>query len=286
MVYMGNKAPLVVFDDASTNLEIELIFLFLSQHDLLEENFAFCTGSFSLRGYDGKIMQFQIAPHKISRSKMLIGEKAFEATQKVVIKNYPLWVKKIYDNIEKDGMLTFRKFMQGFSEDFKHYDYLSSFIKLYVGAKADTNDTNLIKLLELAEAIFGDTKKICNEIMRLYGNQYFSDWLGTENYNEAISFFIKNAWLNTSAVDIKYWITQGYNSDFLGSKLLFKQILNQDEEYEVEVYLEAYADTISVEKFAEFTDLELEGCSTLISIRNKFALCEDIWKQGIGFKKG
>ncbi len=281
----GNKAPLVVFDDASTNLEIELIFLFLSQHDLLEENFAFCTGSFSLRGYDGKIMQFQIAPHKISRSKMLIGEKAFEATQKVVIKNYPLWVKKIYDNIEKDGMLTFRKFMQGFSEDFKHYDYLSSFIKLYVGAKADTNDTNLIKLLELAEAIFGDTKKICNEIMRLYGNQYFSDWLGTENYNEAISFFIKNAWLNTSAVDIKYWITQGYNSDFLGSKLLFKQILNQDEEYEVEVYLEAYADTISVEKFAEFTDLELEGCSTLISIRNKFALCEDIWKQGIGFQK-
>lgn len=281
----GNKAPLVVFDDVSTNLENELIFLFLSQHDLLGGDFAFCTGSFSPRGYDGKIMQFQIAPHKISRSKMLIGEKTFEATQKAVIKNYPLWVKKIYDNIEKDGMITFRKFMQGFSEDFKHADYLASFIKLYVGARADTNDTNLIKLLEMAEAIFDDTKKICNEIMRLYGNQYFSDWLGIENYNEAISFFIKNAWLNTSTVDIRHWITQGYNSDFLGSKLLFKQIVNLDEEYDVEVYLEAYADTISVDKFAVFTDLELEGCSTLISIRNKFALCEEIWKQGIGFQK-
>ena len=281
----GNKAPLVVFDDVPTNLENELIFLFLSQHDLLGGDFAFCTGSFSPRGYDGKIMQFQIAPHKISRSKMLIGEKTFEATQKAVIKNYPLWVKKIYDNIEKDGMIAFRKFMQGFSEDFKQADYLASFIKLYVGARADTNDTNLIKLLEMAEAIFGDTKKICNEIMKLYGNQYFSDWLGIENYNEAISFFIKNAWLNTSTVDIKHWITQGYNSDFSGSKLLFKQILNLDEEYDVEVYLEAYADIISVDKFAVFTDLELDGCSTLISIRNKFALCEEIWKQGIGFQK-
>lgn len=61
--------------------------------------------------------------------------------------------KKIYDNIEKDGMIAFRKFMQGFSEDFKQADYLASFIKLYVGARADTNDTNLIKLLEMAEAI-------------------------------------------------------------------------------------------------------------------------------------
>lgn len=137
----------------------------------------------------------------------------------------------------------------------------------------------------MAEAIFGDTKKICNEIMKLYGNQYFSDWLGIENYNEAISFFIKNAWLNTSTVDIKHWITQGYNSDFSGSKLLFKQILNLDEEYDVEVYLEAYADIISVDKFAVFTDLELDGCSTLISIRNNLHYVKKFGNKALDFRR-
>ena len=66
---------------------------------------------------------------------------------------------------------------------------------------------------------------------------------------------------------------------------MFKNIIEQDEECEIELYLKAYAKAISIDKFAEFTDLELESCSTLISIRNEFALCEDIWRQKIGFQK-
>ncbi len=281
----GNKTPLVVFDNSSSNLEKELLFLFLTQRDLLESSFAFCTGSFSLRGYDGNVMQFQIAPYKISRSKMFIGEKASEAKEKTVIKNYPLWVNKIYDNIEKDSMTMYRKFMQGFSDEFKQPSYLPSFVKLYVGAKVDTNDTNLIELLEMACAIFNEKKRICTEIIKLYSNQYFSEWCGTENYISALSFFIENMWLDISSIDLKYWIKQGYNSNFLGSKLLFKKIIEQDEECEVELYLKAYAQVISIDKFAEFTDLESESCSTLISIRNEFALCKDIWREKIGFQK-
>lgn len=281
----GNKAPLVTFDNSSMNLEKELLFLFLTQHDLLEPNFSFCTGSFSLRGYDGNIMQFQIVPHKISRSKMFIGEKAFEAKEKDVIKNYPLWVNKSYENIEKDCMNTFRKFMKGFSEEFKQNGYLSSFVKLYVGAKADINDTNLIQLLEMACAIFSDKKRICNEIIKLYSKEYFSKWCGTEKYIKAIEFFIKNIWLDTSVINLKYWIEQAYNLDFPGSKLLFKDIIAQDEEEEAELYLKTYAEIVSVDKLVEFTDLELEGCSTLVSIRNEFALCEDIWRQKKGYQQ-
>lgn len=281
----GNKCPLVIFDNSSENLEKELLFLFLAQHDLLETGFSFCTGSVSLRGYDGSIMQIQIAPYKISRSKMYIGEKAFEAKEKAVIKNYPLWVNKIYDNIEKDSMNTFRKFMQGFSNEFKKTYYLSSFVKLYVGARVDTNGTNLIELLQMASVIFNDKRKICNEIIKLYSNQYFSKWCGPENYIKAIEFFAKNIWLDTSAIDLKHWIRQAYNTDFVGSKLLFKNMIVQDEENEVELYIKTYAEIVPIDKFTEFTDLEFEGCSTLISIRNEFALCEGIWKQKKGYQQ-
>lgn len=282
----GNRRPLIIFDDVSTNFEKEMIFLFLAQHDLLEEDFSFCTGSVALRVYGGKTLQLQIVPRKISRSKLHIGEKTYEAKDKNVIKNYPLWVNKMFDNLKKNGLKKYRKFVAGFSKDYKQPMYVSAFMKLYVGSRADEKEASLVTLLEMACAIFEDKKKICNEILTLYSKNYFSSWCGKEDYNEVLDYFINNRWLDISSIDFRRMLREGYISDYTGSQRLLKNIIKGEENSLNEVLLKAYTDIIPNNQFVDFTGLEYDCCSTLISIKNEFAICQEIWRRSKGYQQG
>ena len=282
----GNSNPLVVFEESSRNLEKEIIYLFLTQHDLLEPSFSFCTGSFSLREYSGNVLKFQIAPNKVSRSKLYIGKKAYEAKDREVIKSYPLWVNKIYDNLSKDGLSDFRKFIEGFSKEYKQLKYISAFVKLYVGSNADVHDANLIRLLEMAFAIFDTKKDICNQIIELYCHKYFVKWCGKESIIKTLLFFIDHSELDNSLLDLETLVKEAYFSEFSDSKSLFKKLVKSDESLLTERLLKCYSDVVTVGQLSKFTDLEYESCSTLISIRNEFAMCQDIWKQNRGYQQG
>lgn len=282
----GNKKPLIIFDDNSANFENELIFLFLAQHDILDEDFSFCTGSVSLREFEGSSLHLQVVPHKISRSKLLIGEKAYEARDKNIIKNFPLWVDKMFDSLKKDSMKKYKKFVAGLSKEYKQPMYVSALMKLYVGSHADVQKANLVSLLKMASAIFEDKKQICNEIVLLYSKEYFADWCIKDNYVETLHFFIDNAWLDISPINLNLFVILGYKFDYEGSKKLFKEIIKKEETSANDVMLKKYADVISSDQFADFTGLEYESCSTLISIKNEFALCKDIWKKSINFQQG
>lgn len=281
----GNQPPLVAFDDSAKGFEKELLFIFLTQHDLLKNNFSFCTGSVSLRGYEGDVLHFQIAPRKTSRSKMLIGEGVYEAKEISIIRSYPLWVNKIYDNIMKDSMKDFKKFIRVFPDDFNNAYYVSSFMKLYVGANVDIKDTNIVKLLEMASAIFEAKKVLGDAIVCLYDAGNFKHWCGKENYTKALSFFVNNMWLNKSFINHDFWIRHCYNDDFNGAKRIFRDILCNDEEYDIEPYLKSYANIISIDSFAEFTEMDFESCCTLISIKNELAKCKEIWRQNKAFQQ-
>lgn len=282
----GNKKPLIIFDDISANLENELIYFFLAQHDMLDEDYSFCTGSVSLRGFEGNPLQLQVVPHRISRSKMLIGEKAYEAKNKNIIKNFPLWVDKMFDNLKKDSMKRYRKFVAGFSKEYKSPVYVSSLMKLYAGSHADEQKANLVTLLKMASAIFEDKKQICNEIVLLYSKDYFSNWCIKENYVETLYFIINNAWLDVAPINLDMFLKMGYKSDYVGTKELFRELIKQEETSTNELMLKKFADIVSINQFADFTDLEYENCSTLISIKNEFALCKEIWKKNKGYQQG
>lgn len=282
----GNKKPLVIYDDNSVNLEKEIIFFFLTQHDLVGEDFSFCTGSVSLRGYEGRILQLQVVPNKISRSKLSVGEKTYEAKSKNIIKNFPLWVDKMFDNLKIDQMKKFRKFVSGFSKGYKQPIYISSFMKLYVGSSSDEQRANLFSLLKMASVIFEDKKKICNEIIKLYEEGFFLQWCIKESYNETIKFFIDNMWLDISSIDFGGMLKRGYVSDYEGSKKLFRNIIRREESPITEILLKKYADIVSESQFVDFTELEYDCCSTLVSIKNEFALCQEVWERGIGYQQG
>ena len=282
----GNRTPLIIFDDKSTGLEKEIIFLFLTQHDLLEEDYSFCTGSVALRGYSGKTLQLQIVPRKISRSKLYIGDKTYEAKDKNIIKNYPLWVNKMFDNLKKDNLKQYRKFVAGFSKDYQQPIYVPAFMKLYVGSCAEKKRATLVTLLQMASAIFKDKKKICNEILTLYSKNYFLGWCEKENYNEVLEYFIDNSWLDISSIDIRKLVKEGYIADYVGSQRLVKNIIKREESSLNEVLLKEYADLIPKNKFADFTGLDYYCCSTLISIKNEFAMCQEIWKGSKGYQQG
>lgn len=282
----GNRNPLIIFNDKSTGLEKEIIFLFLTQHDLLEEDYSFCTGSVALRGYGGKTLQLQIVPRKISRSKLYIGEKTYEAKDKNIIKNYPFWVNKMFDNLKKDNLKKYRKFVAGFSKEYKQPVYVPAFMKLYVGSCADKKRASLVTLLQMSSAIFEDEKKICNEILTLYSKNYFSCWCEKENYNEVLEYFVNNIWLDISLIDIRKMVNEGYIADYGGAQRLVKNIIKREESTIIELLLKEYADLISENQFADFTGLEYDCCSALISIKNEFAFCQEIWKRSKGYQQG
>ena len=191
--------------------EKELIYLFLAQHDLLQSDFSFCTGSASLRNYEGMILDLQVTPYKVSRSKMFIGEKAYEAKEAGIIKNYPVWVNKVFDNIKIDNMRDFKRFRRLFSERYRQHDYFTSFVKLYVGSESECRKANLISLLQMSCVIFREKEQICQEILELYRANSFESWKGKERYTETINFFINNLWLNIPLNDIKFWTINGFS---------------------------------------------------------------------------
>lgn len=282
----GNRNPIIIFSQESSLYEKELIYLFLAQHDLLQSEFSFCTGSESLRNYEGMILDLQVAPYKVSRSKMFIGEKAYEAKEAGIIKNYPVWVNKVFDNIKIDNMRDFKRFRQLFSEKYRQHDYFTSFVKLYVGSEAESRKANLISLLQISCVIFREKEQICQEILELYRVNSFENWKGKEKYTETINFFINNLWLNVPLNDIKFWAINGFGFEYLNTKILFKDIVKKDENWVIEEVLKVYATELQEDLFLDFTDLEYECCSTLITLNSRFALCEQLWTQSKGYQQG
>lgn len=129
-------------------------------------------------------------------------------------------------------------------------------------------------------------KKICNEILTLYSKNYFSSWCGKEDYNEVLDYFINNRWLDISSIDLRRMLREGYISDYTGSQRLLKNIIKGEENSLNEVLLKAYTDIIPNNEFVDFTGLEYDCCSTLISIKNEFAICQEIWRRSKGYQQG
>ena len=281
----GNKCPLVIFADDSLIYEKEILFLFLSQNDLLDEDFSFCTGSVSLRSYDTKVVQLQVVPQKLSRSSIL-ANKINIAKDENVIKNYPMWVNEVLKNIRKDALENFKQFRNGFLNKYKKSEYFSSFIKLYVGSGADCSKANLAKLLQLATVIFDDKKEICQDIMQLYNEKFFEKWMADKEYISVLEFFIQNDWLHITDKDITHFVQKGFKYEYEKSKGLFIKATSMEGNHGIEMIFKAFANIVPVTKFVDFTGLVYENCSALITLNHCYAVTEEIWKQNKGFQQG
>lgn len=282
----GNKLPLVIFSNNANEYENEIIYLFLTQQDILEEDFSFCTGSVSLRSFGQKIMNFQIAPDKLSRSGFQVGNGVIEAKEARIIKNYPVWVNKTSEYIMLDDIKDFKKFISGFSNAFERSNYFSAFIKLYVGSKAISKKLNLDSLLQMASAIFDEKKRACKEILNLYFQHYFSNWVGEENHINVLRFFIDNLWLEVEQKDIEKMVIESIKSEYTQTKLLFETIVGSEDNWVIEEILKVLAHNITLDLFEDFTNLKYECCSIMVTLNVEYAQCQGLWNQNKGFQQG
>lgn len=282
----GNELPLVVFDDSSDEYKKEIIYLYLSQYEMLPEKFSFCTGAVTLRLFEQKIMDFQIAPNKMSRSSFRIGNGANEAKNIRIIKNYPIWVNKTAMYLIGDDMEDYKKFISGFSDFFEKSKFFSSFIKLYVGSKANAHELNLYNLLQMANVIFSDRVRICNEIVELYFHNYFSEWSGKEDYVGVLEFLVDNQWFSIDDKEIENIILNALNSEFTQIKKFFTSIVGTEENNTIEEILKAVSHNLKMDLFEDFTDLQYERCSILVTLNAGYARCKGLWKQNKGFQQG
>lgn len=281
----GNNKPLVVFRNRSDDFIKELMCLFLAQRDLMGGKLSFCTGSFSLRSYNGKFIDLQVSPRQIPRGRLMIGEQAYEAKDFDSIKSYPLWVNKAYEILIKDNFNDFKRFTNQFSNQFNTQSFFSSFVKLYVGSNAIEKSANIGSFLEMSSAIFEDKELICSEICELYAKGTLKNWCGVEDEVKTLHFLLQNRWLDASLLSISSLIKNAYRRNMNGFKELFKYILQKEDDIFIESILKEIAETVSVESFVFITDMEYAECGVLLTLNNEFALCVEIWKKSKGFQQ-
>lgn len=282
----GNRLPLVVFADNADEYEKEMIYLYLSQYEMLPEKFSFCTGAMALRLVNQKIMDFQIAPNKMVRSSFRIGNGVNEAKDIRIIKNYPVWVNETAQYLIRDNMEDCKKFISGFSDFFERSKFLSSFIKLYVSSRANEGKLNLYNLLQMADVIFLDKKRICKEIVELYFHNYFSAWSGKEEYVSVLEFLVDSQWFSIDAKKIECIVLGAINSEYEEIKKFFETIVGTEENKTIEEILKAISHNIKADMFEDFTELQYERCSIMVTLNTGYARCKGLWKQSKGFQQG
>lgn len=282
----GNRLPLVVFADNADEYEKEMIYLYLSQYEMLPEKFSFCTGAMALRLVDQKIMDFQIAPNKMVRSSFRIGNGVNEAKDIRIIKNYPVWVNETAQYLIRDNMEDCKKFISGFSDFFERSKFLSSFIKLYVSSRANEGKLNLYNLLQMANVIFLDKKRICKEIVELYFHNYFSAWSGKEEYVSVLEFLVDSQWFSIDAKKIECIVLGAINSEYEEIKKFFETIVGTEENKTIEEILKVISHNIKADMFEDFTELQYERCSIMVTLNTGYARCKGLWKQSKGFQQG
>lgn len=281
----GNNKPLVVFRDRSDDFIKELICLFFTLRNLMGGDLSFCTGSFSLRSYNGKFLDLQVSPRQIPRGRLMIGEKSYEAKDFDRIKSYPLWVNRAYEIFIKDNFDDFKRFTNQFSSQFNTQSFFSSFVKLYVGSNAIEKSANLDSFLEISSAIFQDKKLICDEICELYVKGALKNWSGIEDEVKTLYFLLQNRWLDISLLSISSLIKNAYHRNIDGFKELFRYILQKEDDMFIESILKEIAEIVSVENFVFLTDMEYAECGVLLTLNNELALCVEIWKKSKGFQQ-
>ncbi len=85
---------------------------------------------------------------------------------------------------------------------------------------------------------------------------------------------------------LNFGLSMAFGFEYLNTKILFKDIVKKDENWVIEEVLKVYATELQEDLFLDFTDLEYECCSTLITLNSRFALCEQLWTQSKGYQQG
>ncbi|WP_156146537.1 hypothetical protein [Desulfosporosinus sp. I2] len=282
----GNKSPAIILADNSNDYAKEIINLWTRQNNDLKQGFSFSTGSLAIRKFEKDILSLQVVPRRILNNVLRIQDESNVLKEISDIKTFPVWVVKACELQLKDAWEDINKFRSKFGIQYLRSESLVQFVKLYVGAKAEIRCLNIAEGLNIIEKIFPTNEKEeqGSLFIELYSANEFREWISEDNSLKVLVYLVGCKWLTVNSVQLEKLINQGLILDSINSKKLVRYLKNETSNIG-ETMLKIYANTIPQEMFEDFTDMELDMCSLLITLNPAFAQCEKIWKQSRGFQQ-
>ncbi len=287
----GNKSPSIILAETSEEFAGELIFLWLQQNNDFNPRFSFSTGSLTLRKYKDEILSLQIVPKSISNSVLGAKSKCEILHEMSSIKSFPLWVVRAAELQWKDRWLDFNKFRSKFDSKNVTSDSLASFIKIYIGAKAERKQMSIVDGLNVIEKAFPVSEKayVAKEYLQLFFDEQLSDWISSDCCIDLLQYLIYNDLIDVSLshANIETLVKKSLTQNISGSKTLLKELSNMSSNELANSVLEIFAQQMPIEYFIDITNMELDVCKALIAFNINFAVIPCLWQnQSLDFQNG
>lgn len=282
----GNKLPAIISAKNSDDFAKEILYLWLQQNKDLEQGFSFSTGSLAIRRYESEILSLQVVPKSIANNISNMQNEYKVLHENENIKAFPVWVNKAIELQYKDTWNDLDKFRGKFGKKYLKSEYFVQFVKVYIGTKAEAHCLNVAEGLSIIEKIFPENEKkgVANIFIEIYLANELSEWVDNDCSLNILIYLVECKWLKIDERLLEKLINKGIKADRRNSKELVRYLAKREIGNIGETILLIYAKVISIEMFADFTDMELSMCSLLVTLNPVFAQCIQIWKQPQGFQ--
>jgi hypothetical protein len=283
----GNESPSIILAESSNDYAYEIIYLWTRQNKDMKQGFSFSTGSLAIRKFEAETLNLQVVPKRIINNVLRTKDECRVLQEIDDIKAFPLWIDKASELQLKDSWNDINKFRNIFGMQYLHSDFFVQFIKVYVGAKAEINSLDIAEGLNIIDKIFPEVEKVKlgDLFIDLYINNAFSEWTREDNSLKILLYLVGCNWLSINQVRLKKLINNGLMIDTISSKKLVRYLAKNEVSKIGETMLIIYADTIPLQLFENFTDMELDMCSLLVTLNPALAQCIKIWNQSEGFQQ-
>jgi len=277
----GNESPSIIQAENSNDYANEIIYLWTRQNKDIKQGFSFSTGSLAIRKFETEILNLQVVP-KCILNNVLRTQNECKVLQEISdIKAFPVWVVKACELQIKDSWDDINKFRNKFGIQYLNSDFLAQFVKIYVGAKAEIRCLNIAEGLNIIDKIYStiEKEKLGSQFIELYIINGFREWINEDNSLRILVYLVDCKWISVSVIQLKALISRGIMEDIVNSKKLVRYLVKNETGNVGETMLTIYARTISLEMFDNFTDMELDACSLLVTLNPALAQCVKMWNQ-------
>lgn len=283
----GNKNPIIIPSSGSKEYYKEILFLWLRYNEFFPETFCWSTGSLSPRKFLDRDFDLQIIPQKLVNTFIGRNEGMNVLPMIQNIASFPIWVKEATKILTEPNNNEFEKFVRFFEKSHPLAEKFNSIIKLYIASNGGSY-TDIPNALNIIDKLYKGKEKqfFVRKLIDLYISKVPNEiQVRKDCAFEILLYVIKSKGLGVTKKQIKELVNISYYEQPCQIKTVIEYVAQKEKCKNAVDILQAYSNIIPYERFADITNLELDVCCILCSVRPQFALCREIWEQNEFFQR-
>ena len=154
-------------------------------------------------------------------------------------------------------------------------------MKIYLGAKAELNKLSIVDGLKVIDKTFMSFEKtiIGIKLLDLHLDDELNQWETEDNSVKLLKYLIDNSWISIPRSQLKMIVEKCLSENNIGAKSFIHDLIYGEINEFAKTELLFFAKAIRPEQLAEFTNMDLNICTTFVALNRSLALSESLWQQ-------